>query len=231
MRRPQTNVGAQQIEEIRDRLRLAFSSSYLTLLSIIQGTALAVLFGKIDHLIQGPGFGASQALMALGLFLLIVLIWNQYQMGVMLYNWTPKLLDSFIPFTFGLCEFTAILGLERGFRITLLTLGAMFVLGIVAFEYQYAQVQKSSEPTNVIHRVHAGFRRVDDLSCMASSILLFLTSAIVWGRFGTAASFPILASGVVIVIAIGHGVRQAVHWHFVQLRLQAVASSAQSSPP
>lgn len=222
---PQTNVGKQQLEEIRDRLRLAFSSSYLTLLSIIQGTALAVLFGKIDHLIQGPlGFGASQALMALALFLLIVLIWNQYQMGVMLYNWTPKLLDSFIPFTFGLCEFTAILGLERGFRITLLTLGAMFVLGIVAFEYQYAQVQKSSELTNVIHRVQAGFRRVDDLSCVASSVLLFLTSAIVWRTYGTAASFPILASAVVIVIAIGHGVRQAIHWHFVQLRLQAATS-------
>lgn len=81
----QTNVGAQQIGEIRDRLRLAFSSSYLTLLSIIQGTALAVLFAKIDHLMQGPpGFGASQALMALGLFLLIILIWHQCQLGVML---------------------------------------------------------------------------------------------------------------------------------------------------
>ena len=44
----------QEVEQIRDRMRNTFSNSYLTLLSIIQGTALATLFLKRSFMILSP---------------------------------------------------------------------------------------------------------------------------------------------------------------------------------
>jgi len=66
---------------MRARIRGAFSTSYLTLLSIIQGTAFAALFAKVDSLVTQHSFHAPQAVMAFGLLLLIVALWNQYLIG------------------------------------------------------------------------------------------------------------------------------------------------------
>jgi hypothetical protein len=49
---------SREREEMRARIRGAFSTSYLTLLSIIQGTAFAALFAKVDSLVTQHSFHA-----------------------------------------------------------------------------------------------------------------------------------------------------------------------------
>src|SRR5579859_6784738 len=174
----------EHVEQIRGRLRQSFSSTYLTLLSIIQGTALVILFDTIERIIETKGFhtwtsfGIPQLILSLGLFLVITLLWHQYQMGVMLYNWTPQLLDTFIPFTFGVCEFIAILGLEYGATLTLITTRTMFALAIGAFRNQYLQVQATTNRNAIIHRIHAGFQVRDEWSCIISSFVLLTAGAL-----------------------------------------------------
>jgi len=218
-----TREQLQQIEEIRTRQRLSFFTSYLTLLSIVQGTALVALFESLGRMLPSHVV-PSQLAMAFGLFLFIVLVWNQYQMGVTLYSWTPRLRDSLTPFVLGLCEFIAIIGLIKGFKLTVLTLGVTFVLVVLAFEDQYRQVKKSTTETDVIHRVVSGFRLVDDLSCLATALLLFAT-AIAMFIVTPNDRYPLYASILVILATIGHGIRQSIQARVVQERLREIAST------
>ena len=96
-------------EEMRARIRGAFSTSYLTLLSIIQGTAFAALFAKVQSLVTQYSFHAPEFVMAVGILLLIVALWHQYLIGTMLYNWALQLTDSLLPFAFGVLEFAMII--------------------------------------------------------------------------------------------------------------------------
>ncbi len=208
---------ALEPEQIRKRMKETFSSSYLTLLSIIQGTALATLFLKVDYLIDRQGFHAPQLVMAVGLVLSIILLWNQYQMGVCLYYWQSSLLDAFIPFSFGIVEFTAILGLEHGGKIMLIAFGSVFVVGIYAFENQYLQLRKTAGPRAFVHRLTRGFRLLDAASCAGSAAIFFAAAAVAWHQQPSAAD--LVAGWVLIGIAIGQAAREIYFWRAVQQRL------------
>jgi hypothetical protein len=218
-----TREQVQQIEEIRTRERLSFFSSYLTLLSIVQGAALVALFESLGRMLPNH-FVPSQLVMAFGLFLFIVLVWNQYQMGVTLYSWTPRLRDSLTPFVLGLCEFIAIIGLIKGFKITVLTMAVTFLLVVLAFEDQYRQVKTSTTETDIIHRIVAGFRLVDDLSCFAAALLLIAT-AVAMFVVTPNDQYPLYAGIVLILATIGHGIRESIQSSLVQKRLREIASS------
>jgi hypothetical protein len=214
---------AQEVEQIRERMRNAFSNSYLTLLSIIQGTALATLFLKVDYLIGRHAFHTPQVVMSIGLLLTIVLLWNQYQMGVMLYYWDSQLFDAFIPFGFGVCEFTAILGLEHGANVALIAYGAFFALAVFAFDHQYRQLRKSWGPDACVHRLTLGLRRVDVASCVAASVIFFATAAF-FARWPTGAA-DLVAGWLIVVLALGQAVREVVIWRQLLQRLDSVARS------
>jgi hypothetical protein len=218
-----TKDRVQQIEEIRTRERLSFFSSYLTLLSIVQAAALVELFESLGDMLPNH-FSPSQIAMAFGLFLFIVLVWNQYQMGVTLYSWTPRLRDSLTPFVIGLCEFIAIMGLIKGFKITVLTMAVTFLLFVLAFEDQYRQTKTSTTETGIIHRVIAGFRLADNLTCFASALLLTAT-AVAMFVITPNDQYPLYASVVVILIIVGHGVRESIQSRLVQERLREISSS------
>jgi hypothetical protein len=210
---------AQEIAQIRDRMRNAFSGSYLTLLSIIQGTALATLFLKVDYLIGQHAFHTPQVVMSIGLLLTIVLLWNQYQMGVMLYYWNSQLFDAFIPFGFGVCEFSAILGLEHGAMVTLIAYGAFFALGVFAFEHQYSQLRKTWGADAFVHRLTKGFRRVDVASCAVAAVIFFAAAAF-FARSQIAVA-DLVAGWLIIAVSMGQAVREVYGWRLVLQRLDS----------
>jgi hypothetical protein len=212
---------AQEVEQIRDRMRNTFSNAYLTLLSIIQGTALATLFLKVDYLIGRQSFHAPQLVMAIGLLLSIVLLWNQYQMGVSLYYWPSQLFDAFIPFSFGIAEFSAILGLEHGGMIMLVAFGAFFALGVLAFEHQYWQLRRGAGPDAFVHRLTRGFRGLDVASC-AVSAAIFLGTAAFLLRVHTGAN-DLVAGWVLIAVSVGQAAREVYFWNRAQQRLASAA--------
>ncbi len=208
---------ALEPEQIRNRMQETFSSSYLTLLSIIQGTALATLFLKVDYLVDRQSFHAPQLVLAVGILLSIILLWNQYQMGISLYYWRPSLLDAFIPFSFGIVEFSAILGLEHGGKIMLIAFGSFFAVAVFAFENQYLQLRKTAGPQAFVHRLTRGFRLLDAASC-AGSAVIFLAAAVVVSHQQTGTA-DLVAGWVLIGVSIGQAAREIYFWRVAQQRL------------
>jgi hypothetical protein len=201
---------------MRARIRGAFSTSYLTLLSIIQGTAFAALFAKVDSLVTQHSFHAPQAVMAFGLLLLIVALWNQYLIGTMLYNWTLVLTDSILPFTFGVFEFAMILELQDG--VAVLTINGLFLLmGVVGLEHQYRQARRSESAEFTAH-VARGFRAVDVTSSVVIGVLLLGAAALI-SRFGQSTLSGLVAAGIIVAVALANLAREAHQWHLVQQRL------------
>jgi hypothetical protein len=207
---------SREREEMRARIRGAFSTSYLTLLSIIQGTAFAALFAKVDSLVTQHSFHAPQAVMAFGLLLLIVALWNQYLIGTMLYNWTLVLTDSILPFTFGVFEFAMILELQEG--VSVLTINGLFLLmGVVGLEHQYRQARRSESAEFTAH-VARGFRAVDVTSSVVIGVLLLGAAALI-SRFGQSTLSGLVAAGIIVAVALANLAREAHQWHLVQQRL------------
>jgi len=213
---------AQEVEEVRERTRSAFATYYFTLLSIIQGVALAALFAKVDSLIQRHGYHTPQLIMTLGIFLWIVGTWHQYQMGLMLYSWTAQLFDSFTPFTLGVFEFAAIIGMDHGVSIVLLANGLFFIPGLAAFEYQYSQARRSASTVAFTDQLNAGFRAVDGMSCVMSAVISLSAAALTW-RLDPASGYQAAGASVVVILAIGHLAREAIEWSIVQRRLAEMA--------
>ena len=207
----------KEVDEIRTHMREAFAVIYLTLLSIIQGVALAALFMKVDSIIARHSFHAPQIIMAIGIFLTIVTIWNQYQMGLMLYVWTAQLFDAFIPFTIGLFEFGMISGLEYGAAAVLVADGLLGLTGIAAFEQQYYQLRKS-EQAPFLERLNHGFRAADIWSCVVGGAIAFGAAALV-ARSASSSSAELAGSLVLVLLAVAHLVREVYQWGIVQRRL------------
>ena len=209
---------AEEIEEIWERMRSPFTSFFLTLLSIIQGTALAALFAKVDSLITRQDFHAPQIVMAIGIFFAIVTLWTQYQMGSLLYTWPVRVIDAFIPFVFGLFEFVMIIGMEHGTFFVLVTFGLFFVITVFGFEYQYLQVRRNFRADAFMHRLTLGFRALDSGTSAASAVILLGTAALIsW--FGPSALNQLVGAWVIVAVALGHAVRQAYQWGLVEQRL------------
>jgi hypothetical protein len=212
---------SQEIAEIRTRTKSAFTGTYLTLLSIIQGVALTVLFTKVDSLVSDGSFHAPQVIGAIGTFLVIVAVWNQYQMGVMIYSWTAQLFDAFIPFTIGLCEFAMVSGIERGISMLLVANGLLLACGIAAFEYQYYQVRRNTYAGSFAHELNRTYRVVDSVMTAAAALVAFGSAWLV----GRSSSPPAQIAGACIVVAIAtaHLAREVLQWHAVQRRLSDAA--------
>src|SRR5213078_703187 len=84
------------------KLKDSFSLVYLTLLSVIQGVALADL-----ALIMGAGYQQLTVvrwLLVLVNFGVVITIWHTFTMHITLWRWIPDLRDAGIPFMIGAVE-------------------------------------------------------------------------------------------------------------------------------
>lgn len=204
-------------------MRSAFAVTYLTLLSIIQGVALAALFAKVDSLVARHLFHAPQIILSLGVFLAIVAVWNQYQMGLHLYTWTANLIDAFIPFTLGLFEFIMISGLEYGVAAVLVANGLLFLTGIIAFEQQYHQLRKDQQAALFLQRLNRGFRAADIWSCIVGAAIVFGTAAAI-AHLTSKPTADLIGALVIVALALGHLAREVHQWRVIQRRLLELAA-------
>ncbi len=99
------------MKSIRDRARERFPTVLLTLVSIVQAIALEFLWDHGRHLpgLFEPGWTALIAWLQIGITLqLIILIWLAYTGLILRLEWTPKTVDSVLPFLVGLVQFLMI---------------------------------------------------------------------------------------------------------------------------
>jgi hypothetical protein len=207
---------------LRARMTSTFAATYLTLLSIIQGTTTALLFSKVDALIGRGDFHLPQLVLTIGLFWIIVLLWHQYQIGVILYEWVPQFFDAVVPFVLGACEFAAILGLQYGSLVTAVTFTVFFLLGLLGLEYQFFQVTRATTRPG-IGSVVRGFRTWDLIVNGVSVLIFAVTAALLW-RYPPPGGQSLWANAMVLVVALLHGTRQIAEWRLVQVRAHEPAA-------
>lgn len=159
-------------------LRTAFSSSYLTLTSIIQGVALAYLVVVVDE--EMHEFGAAQWLFVATAFLAIASAWHEYMTAVTVFVWVPRLWDSLIPFLLGGSELMLIRSLRRpgGLEWSFLALGAVAAVTLLAFVNMYRSAA-AEEDLNADLLARMGFYRPLNLAFSSGAAVLFFSFAAV----------------------------------------------------
>lgn len=118
------------------RVMGAFSSAYLTLISIIQGAAFAYLagFGVANY----THFKTPVAwILTCASFVVIVLAWNEYLMGALAFVWIPTIIDALIPFALGVTEVLLISAIADDPQTWLGFLAIFAMAGILAYVNQY----------------------------------------------------------------------------------------------
>ena len=87
---------------VHGRMKDSFTSMYQTILSIIQGVALADLAAFVAA--KYPQFSVVQWLMVLTTFCLFIVVFNVYSIQNAVWGWIPDVRDASLPFVFGALE-------------------------------------------------------------------------------------------------------------------------------
>jgi hypothetical protein len=87
---------------LHHKMKDSFAANCLTVLSVIQGVALADLAS-----VAGAGykqFTLVQWLLVVLTFAILITIWDAYMQQSLIYEWVPDIRDAAIPFAFGALE-------------------------------------------------------------------------------------------------------------------------------
>jgi hypothetical protein len=164
----QSTVLMPPSERVAQRLTDLFAPTYLTLISIIQGVALAFLAQRIEA--TGPHFDASDWLLTSATFLLYLVVWQEYVMQILAFVWVPTLLDAAVPFAFLAGELFLAYFVDHDPRAWLLTLGLLGVVGTLAHVLTLAQTRAFEDENRDVARAVSAPR-------MARAAVLGLSTA------------------------------------------------------
>ena len=182
-------------------LRESFAPSYLTLISIIEGVLLGLVFELLSE--GRPLFhaGGPAVLLVINNVLLIALVWNEYRMGSSMFRWVPSLLDAVIPFAVGGLQAALILSVDQPL-VWLGLLATFYLAGIVAFENMYRRSSEEARNAFVLERNRA-FRRLNVLASVGLSCALWILLAVhlVWHTVpGWGTLLPVTALNLMFLI-------------------------------
>lgn len=129
-------------EQTIENIMNSFSAMYLTMLSIVQGVALGILFYKVSALFSAwikfsDIFATIYILLTvITTFLFIILTWHSYFWLAAIARWVPLIWDSILLFILGAGEFILIESLS--YYNTLVWLYLFFIVGIICgIQYIY----------------------------------------------------------------------------------------------
>ena len=138
----------QQHKVVHRRMKDSFLSMYQTVLSIIQGVALAdlatVVAGKYSQ------FTIVQWLMILTTFFLIIVIFNVYSIQSAVWDWIPDIRDEFIPFVFGALELFLNHALFLSMSLWFAGLAGISALGAIGTVHLVLRAGEESENADLL---------------------------------------------------------------------------------
>ncbi len=125
---------------LKSELIASHHSAYFTLISIIQGAAMAYLVTVADR--DSKAFDAHHWILLGCTFLLIVAIWNSYVRGITPVLYPPRFLDSLIPFLFGVVECCLIASIPMDSRAWWLWFSGLAFVGCVAYSNMWRSARR-----------------------------------------------------------------------------------------
>jgi uncharacterized membrane protein YwaF len=173
------------------RLMRLHESSYLTLLSIVQGVATAFLGASIpSHFVVG------EWLLFVATFAFLVLVWAEYNMGVASLCWIPTFRDALIPFALCMTEILLSKSLAQP-RRWFLGASMFCVIGFFAFLNMYTRARRYPENEEVLQAL-GWWKAAGEYFCLLAAVI-FLGVAF---RESKGTSGPVIAVAVVALFAI-----------------------------
>jgi hypothetical protein len=133
-----------QHQVLHHKMKDSFTASCLTVLSVIQGVALADLALVVVAGYQQ--FTLVQWLLVVMTFAILIIMWDAYMQQSLLWEWVPDIRDAAIPFVFGALE----LFLNHTISLSLSAWLFAFALlsGMGALANWHVRRRASKEPEN-----------------------------------------------------------------------------------
>jgi hypothetical protein len=200
-------MGEAAIRRIKDD----FTSTYLTLVSIVQGVVLSTLVVNVTTSARDHHLALPVILEGVNSFLMIVILWNEYMMGSNAFEWVPAIFDSIVPFALAITELFIVNSIGDA-KAWLLFMGLAWFAGMFAFVNSY--VRAYFEPENINHGIlgalgwHIPFSLVYCLVGVSVHVVLGLV-------VGLHADWAVVALSLSTAILLTFLVRAAFYWHAV----------------
>ena len=201
-------------------LYASFTSTYLTLTSILQGVALAYLVVVVDD--EMHAFEAAHWILVVTTFLMIVAAWHEYMTAVTVFVWIPRLRDSLIPFLLGGAELVLIrsLGQQTELEWFFLAMAVTSLVTLVAFLNMYASAAAERDKNRVLLENTRFYERLS-LTFVSCSGVLFLIFSAVEARAPASATLDVVLAATTLALVVAFLARSAIYWHKVIDLLQS----------
>ena len=157
---------------IHHKLKDSLSPVYLTLLSVIQGVALADLALVVAANYQQ--FTLIHWLLVLFNFGVLIGIWNHYMMNNKLWDWIPDLRDAYIPFVVGALELIFNHTISLSLSTWLFTFALLYIMGALAMWHARWRAGKEAENARLLGLLRRQHRLFILSSLGASALFLLL---------------------------------------------------------
>jgi hypothetical protein len=222
---PELDTAQEQAHALLVGLRDSFAPTYLTLISIIQGVLLGLMF----QLLWGGGQELRTAgptmVLAFNNVVVIVLVWNEYRMGSYMFRWVPYLLDAVIPFVIGALQAGLLLAMVRPVA-WIGWLATFYLASVIAFENMYRRSAEEQRNAFVLER-NRRFRRLNTAACLGISLLLWALYAV--HAFGDAT--PGRATWLLVTaINLAFLVRGEVNWRHIVAAARRAGAPVRTGP-
>jgi hypothetical protein len=171
---------------VRARMLDSFAPTYLTLISILQGSLLGYLFYIADQLLSGwkeqpPTFlGLARVLFIGSALVANIATWNEYRMGSTTFVWVPRLPDTLVPFGLALVQFSLIRTIPLHPKYWFLSMAGFWALAAFAFWHMYYRAGGEPEINGAALQALAAYKYSNPLLCGLCSIANLLFSALLW---------------------------------------------------
>lgn len=190
---------------VRERLIHASSSNYLTLLSVIQGVALAYLATVVaTSNIAGHGFSTAQWLMAVLTLFLFIIIWDSILIDTVVLTLIPDLTDAILPFVAGAVELLACqavaLASRHGIRLWLGAIAITACFGAYGFHHVPKQARREPENEPFLHEIAPDRDQLNQGQIGAAAVCSFIALSSLVAPFGTAKGGATLMAFVAVAL-------------------------------
>jgi hypothetical protein len=205
--------------QLRARIKASHGSMLLTLVSIVQGAVFSYLAFVL--VARGADLTVLGWMLAAATFVVIVLTWNEYFMGITSIVYIPDMLDSFFPFFMGVVQIGIVHSVSSDPRTWLLAMFAYTVLSCFSFLNMYAKGIREQENAGLYAflRWHIYLSMLMPLLGAPMFLLLW------WWVDATMSVSSYVVVGVYVSVLLGaYGTRTILYWRRIVLYATADTS-------
>jgi hypothetical protein len=198
-------------------LLASFTTTYLTLTSIIQGVALAYLVSVVDQELHT--FELANWLVVLATFLAIVAAWYEYVNAVTVFVWIPRLRDALIPFVLGGAELVLIRSLrsQNALEASYIALGLIALVVLVAFVNMYVSAAAEGAPNRRLLD-ELGHYHAFNIVFVALAGVSFFAFALLEATTADSTALDVVTAVVSLAFVAAFLVRGSLYWaHVIEI--------------